>query len=726
VAGLIIVVMLLAVLTGSRPRLAGTNTRVLVSGIDFKVQPGQERCQSGEFLPHKTSRLRLFVSTIDRPTGPPLDVAIRDPAGELASSVHIPGGYRSGVLDTRIPQQRSDLASASFCLRNVGAAPAAFAGNFTGVNPAAFNPSELKPSSGEGIRVDYFREGRESWLELGPDIAQRFAQFKPSFFGSWTMWVILTGLVLLYGAAAALQCRSSRSNAIPGAAVARADPATGAMRVLRRSRERALELLPAAGWACAAIAVANAGLWAGVTPAFQVPDELFHVGYAQYVAETGRPPSLRAVYQNPERYKMSDEYMAVIRNLPFTVEGKPGWSSRADKDLRLLVERSHLSRRQALGGGGATRYSPLYYAVEAIPMRAGARLDAIDRLYAMRLIPPLFAGFTVAFVFLFIRELFPGTPWAWTLGALAIALQPLFGFISGGVNNDNLLWPAAAAFIYLLARSFRRGLDVRLGLAIGVTGVIGFLAKPSMLSLLPGAGLGIVLMVWRTNREDRGRALKGAVAAAAAFVVPTLTWLAVETTLLNRPLGATTGALTTSSLKVNPSLAGQASYMWQFFLPRLPFMQDAFPGYPDYPVWDVYIQGFIGRFGWFQYGFPMWANKLGLALLLGVAAAAAVALIRAGRVVRGRWPELLCYGVMALSVILVNGVAGYRTLLAAGVAFEQPRYLFPVLASYGAVVALAARAGGRRWGPSVAAFLVVLAAGHSLFALLLTIGRYYA
>ncbi|MDQ3641150.1 MAG: DUF2142 domain-containing protein [Actinomycetota bacterium] len=726
VGGLVILVILLAVLSGSRPRLAATNTRVLASGLDFTVQPGQERCQSGESVPQEASSLRLYVSTFDRPTGPPLEVSIRDSAGGIATSAQIPGGYRPGVLHARIPQPDRDVASGSFCLRNAGTAPAAFAGNFTGINPSAFNPEELKPPSGEGIRVDYFREGSESWFELGPDIAHRFAQFKPSFFRSWTMWVVLAALFLLYGAAAEVQCRSSWSGAVPTAAGERGSSASGARKVVRRARHRALRWLPAAGWACAAIATANAAVWAGVTPAFQVPDETSHVGYAQYLAETGRPPSLKAIEQSDDPLTMSDEYMAVLRHLPFTVEGKPSWSSRQDDDLRVLLERSQLSRRQELGGGGATRYSPLYYALEAVPMRAGARLDAIDRLFAMRLVPPLFAGITVAFAFLFLRELFPGTPWSWTLGALAIALQPVFGFMSGGVNNDNLLWPAAAALIYLMARAFRRGLSPGLGLAMGVTGVVGFLAKPSMLSLLPGAAFGVFLMVWRGQREHRRRAVLGAGAAAAAFLMPTLTWLALETTLLNRPLGATTGALSTGSLKVQPSLVGQASYLWQFFLPKLPFMEDAFGSYPDYPVWDVYIRGFIGRFGWFQYGFPIWANQLGLAVLIGVGAAAAVALVKAGPRVRGRWAELSCHAVMALGVLALNGIAGYRSRLATGIGFEQPRYLFPVLALYGAVVALAARAGGRRWGPSVAAFLVVLAAGHSLFAMLVTVGRYYA
>lgn len=724
--GLIIAVMLLAVLTDSRPRLAATNTRVLASGVALTVAPGLERCQDGEFVPHEASRIRLYVSTPDGRAGPPLDIAIRDPAGRLATSARVPAGYRPGFLDATIPRPRQDVAPGSFCLRNVGTTPVTFAGNFTGINPAAFNPDEVKPASGEGIRVDYFRPGRESWLELAPEIAHRFATFKPSFFGSWTMWAVLAALLLLYGAAVELQCRSSRRGPVPTASPQPAGSPGGAKSASWRARRRALTWLPMTGWACAAIAAANAALWAGVTPAFQVPDELFHVGYAQFLAETGRPPSLRVVEQPLYRYQMSDEYMAVIRSLPFTVEGKPSWSSRQERDLRLQLDRSRLSRRQEMGGGGATRYSPLYYALEAIPVRAGAGLDAVDRLYLMRLIPPLLAALTVAFAFLFLRELLPGTPWAWTLGALAVALQPVFGFMSGGVNNDNLLWPAAAALIYLLSRAFRRGLDPRLGLAMGAVSVVGFLAKPSMLSLLPGAALGLLLMVWRAQPDHRRRAVLGALAAAVAFVVPTVAWLGVEVAVLDRPIGATTGALSTRSLRIEPSLRGQLSHLWQFFLPRLPFMDDAFRGYPEYPVWETYIQGFIGRFGWFQYGFPLWANKLGLGVLLAIAAAAVAGLVRAGRVVRDRWAELACYATMAISVFLLNGIAGYRSLLAAGVGFEQPRYLFPVLALYGALVAVAARAAGRRWGPAVGAFLVVLAAGHSLFAILVTIGRYYA
>lgn len=734
VGALLVVAMLVTVLTDRRTRLAATNSRVAISGIALTVPPGEQHCQGGEFVPRATANLRLYVGTFDRPSGPPLEISIRDAGGKLLSSRQIPGVYPPGALEPEVDKPRGDVEAASVCVRNLGSAPVAFAGNLTPATP------ELRPAVGEGIRVDYLRAGKESWLDLAPEIARRFQRFKPSFFGAWTMWAFFAAILLLFGAAAAVQCRSAGVSEAQGGEAAERHHAGrhshGRTTALRRARRRAVQWLPAAGWACAAIAIVNAALWAGLVPPFQVPDETFHVGYAQYLAETGRVPDLSSTSvprsqflesgANVPRPRVleSEEQLAVLTTMPFSLEGKPSWSSIRDQDLRRRLEEP-LSKAQESGAGGAVRYSPAYYAIEAVPARAGRDLNALDRLYLMRLFSALLAGVTVAFVFLFMRELFPETPWAWTLGALAVAWQPLFGFMSGGVNNDNLLWTAGAALLYLLARASRRGLGTRVGAGIGAAAAIGFLAKPSMLAVLPGAALGIVLMILRSDLSQRSRAYRGAVAAAGVFALPTLGWLFVDVVVLKRSLSATTGALSSGSLNIETSIRGQLSYLWQFFLPRPSFMTDAIRNYPDYPVWDIYIQGFVGRFGWFQYGFPLSGNQLGLGILAGVAAAAAVALVRARGAVKRRWPELLCYTTMALGMVVLNAVAGYRFRLATGFNFEQPRYLFPVLALYGAVVVLAARAAGRRWAPSVGAFLLVLAMGHSLFAMLLTISRYY-
>ncbi len=473
-------------------------------------------------------------------------------------------------------------------------------------------------------------------------------------------------------------------------------------------------------WACAVLAFLNAALWAMVIPPYQVTDEQAHVSYAQYMAETGRPP--RPIGLSSPSY--SEEQNAVLGALPFSVEGAPSWSSADDQALRQRLD-DGLSRRAESGAFRAATYPPLYYAIEAIPAWAGSSLSFLDRLYLMRVVSALFAGLTVAFVFLFLREVLPGTPSAWTVGALAVAFQPVFGAIAGGVNNDSLLFAAGAALLFLLARSFRLGLTLRRGLAIGAVAAAGVLTKTTMVGLLPGAALGLMLLWWRGRGQPSQTAARATLAAGGIFAGVTASWFAVDAFLFDRPLGGATGGMISSEVGQAISVRGQLSYLWQFYLPRLPFMADKFLGYSQYPIWDVYLQGFVGRFGWFQYGFPLWVNQIGLGVLAGISLMAGVTLFRCRESLRRRWPELCCYSAVLAGTALLIAVAGYRYRAATGSNFEQTRYLFPLLPLYGAVIALAAQGAGRRWGQAVGTALVVLAVGHSLFAMLLTINRYY-
>jgi hypothetical protein len=59
-----------------------------------------------------------------------------------------------------------------------------------------------------------------------------------------------------------------------------------------------------------------------------------------------------------------------------------------------------------------------------------------------------------------------------------------------------------------------------------------------------------------------------------------------------------------------------------------------------------------------------------------------------------------------------------------GTAYAQPRYLLPMLALFGAALALAAR-GARRWGPAIGCLLVVLVLAQDLFSQLQVISRFY-
>jgi hypothetical protein len=235
----------------------------------------------------------------------------------------------------------------------------------------------------------------------------------------------------------------------------------------------------------------------------------------------------------------------------------------------------------------------------------------------------------------------------------------------------------------------------------------------------------MAVAVWRA-RGERRHALLGLALAVACAAIPFALWLVASHEVFDRSGASATGGLVTHEVNASVTLRGQLSYLWQSFLPRLPWQNDLFPTYPNYLAWQTYFQGFVGRFGWFQFGFPLWVSEAALPLFAALVALAGAALLRTRSFLRRRGGEMLTYAALLGGLVVAVSFAGYRAVTVSGEAFEQTRYLFPLLPLYGALVAVAARGAGRRWGPVVGAFLVVLAMGHDLFAQLITVARYYA
>jgi len=487
-----------------------------------------------------------------------------------------------------------------------------------------------------------------------------------------------------------------------------------------------LAAIPRAALLCAVVAAVNGACWAAITPPTWIPDEQSHLGYAQHIAETGRLPSDPRSARPGEPPGPSEEQSFLSGSMPFAVEGRPSWSPTRAREQRRILE-SSLGRSRAGQGLAAGVHPPLYYLAEAVPYRLTSGATLLDRLMAMRLLSALFAGMTVFFTFLFLRELLPGAPWAWVVGALSVAFQPLFGFLAGGVNNDNLAFTASAALFYGVARAFHRGLRPGTGAFIGAAVAVGVLTKASIVGLLPGLVVGLVALVWRAAPAMRLRAMLGIGAALATAAVPWIAWVAYSKAVL-AGAPAPAGGLASSSVTAGSNaLLRQADYVWQAFLPRLPGTTSQIPWYPP---WEVYFKGFIGRFGWFQYGFASIWYLVALVIFAPIAGLAGLALVRARRALglRGRGAELVTYALMSVGLAVALELVAYRyhTTVNQGAFFEQTRYLFPLLPLYGALIATAVIGAGRRFGPAVGGFIVVLAMGHSLFSQLLTITRFYS
>ncbi len=507
--------------------------------------------------------------------------------------------------------------------------------------------------------------------------------------------------------------------------------AAGRWAGVRRSAaacRRAWRRVPRAGRACFLIAFVNLAIWSVVIPPFMVPDEISHFGYAQYLAETGAPPPQGPVYA------YSRQESAALQALEFgPVYGSPLGLNRG---ILTSVEQTELRRDLAannypLGQGGvttATNQPPLYYALETVPYWISPSNDLLTRLVFMRLLSALMAAGTVLAVFLFLRELLPHTPWAWTVGALMVAFQPMFDFIGAGVNGDNLLYLASALTIYAIARAYRRGLTTARSAAIGAALAVGMLAKLTFLALVPGAGLALLLLAWRARASGHARALRLLGVGIGVAAAPVALYLLLNVTVWNR------GSALAGGLSSVTSAAGSGAttitwheifdYTWQLYLPHLGFMNhNYFPGI--YPLWQIWLDGSIGHFGWLNYTFPLWVYHDFQTLVYALAALGAIGLWRARAAIRPLIGLFACYAVMALGLLAIIGYLGARDLATSTSLFPQARYLFPLLAFYALAIVLATKALPRRWAPVLGGLLVVLAMAHNLFAETLTISRYY-
>lgn len=172
-------------------------------------------------------------------------------------------------------------------------------------------------------------------------------------------------------------------------------------------------------------------------------------------------------------------------------------------------------------------------------------------------------------------------------------------------------------------------------------------------------------------------------------------------------------------------LTGFWSYLWQFYLPRLPGMHA--PVGSEWGVQQVYLDRFFGTFVQFEVGFPRDLLDAIRAAIWVALVLIAVALWRRRRLVAECAPALIVLIVAAVLLILSLHAAAFRSLL---VNPADPvitgRYLLMLVPLYGLAIAGATTALPGRIraaaGGAVLAALVLL----QLSAFGLVVARFYA
>jgi 4-amino-4-deoxy-L-arabinose transferase-like glycosyltransferase len=475
---------------------------------------------------------------------------------------------------------------------------------------------------------------------------------------------------------------------------------------------------PSAAWICAVVACVSAICWSIVMPPFQVPDEPTHFAYVQQLAENAKLPSSdKTHYSADEEAALTDLHQFKVRQTP---ERDP-ISTDAEQQRLNEALKGHLSRSGTGEVGGSYSDPPLYYLLQTVPYGLASAGTLLGQLEMMRLLSSLMAGLTALFTFLFIREALSEAPWAWTVGALSVALTPLLGFISGAVNPGSMLVAVCAAILYLLARGFRRGATPHLIVALGALTAAGFLTSLNFVGLAPGVILGTVVLAvlsYRAQRERRSLVALGIALAIAA--APACIYIFVNLLSGHPVLGAISNTLKLDT--AHGSILGKISYIWQLYLPRLPGMSNYFPGVST--TRELWFNRGVGFYGWLDTAFPVWVSNIAL-VPAGILALLFARGLLAGRAaLRRRILEFVVYCSIAAGLLLVIGLTSYIDTAREGV-FAEPRYLLPLLPLLGPVLALAARSAGRRWGTAAGATIVVLFLAHNIFSQLLVVGRYY-
>lgn len=706
VVGTIAFALILWQLAIPRSYYTGTDS-VDISGVAVYVDTGQQLCVPALYLPAGTGQVRLALFAQQPVVHAEMSViaAGKRTASRVSAAI---GPGNQGFLLASIPLRPSSPAylPATVCVRPLNGA--------VGVAGMAGLPYGYAPSRLDGTQVQqriavWFLPpaGKErSLLSQTGTIFSRAALFRPGIVGAWTYPVLLFVVLPLTWLAALLL--------LAGSAVGRPLRLRG--RVLR----------PAA--VIALVAFVNAGCWALITPAFNTPDEPDHFAYSQYLATTGHSP---ARTQDARPAFSTDQTLALnavdLYAQSSSTIGRPPWLEVQQRSAeRLRATTSHPSDN---GGGvtpSASPHPPGYYGLTALAYEMVRSGSVFAQLTVMRLVSALLGALVAACAFGIVRELLPAQRFAAVAAGLLVAFHPMFSFMAGAINNDNGINAAAALSLYVLVRMLRRGLSWRLGLALGVTLALAPLMKKTGYEIYPAAAVGLLGLLWRNHRPQDSRAWA---ALVGGFAVVQLGWSHVlqsvfyPTTVAGRQAAAAAVSVTGSLSQAEHMPGRFLVYLWELFLPRLPFMGHLFP--QGWPFYQIYVVRGWGAFGWYAFVFPRWVYYAIVVVMVAIGLCALLAAVRNWQAIKGRVFEVAMIALLPICVLVAVEAAFFTPVGGRTVVAEQGRYVFPAITALAAITVAGTFAFGRRWHVPVATALVVAMMALCYASQLLTLGSFF-
>jgi 4-amino-4-deoxy-L-arabinose transferase-like glycosyltransferase len=422
-------------------------------------------------------------------------------------------------------------------------------------------------------------------------------------------------------------------------------------------------------WALVLAFVVLAGVYSVVTPLYEASDELWHYPFVKNLADGRGLPVQDPTNPGPWAQEGSQP------PLYYALAALISRSVAEDDPARVLRPNPHANIGAVMPDGNANM--ALHTAVESFPYRGTVLAIHLVRAYSV-----LLGAVTVLFTYAIGMELLPDRPALALAAAGVVAFTPMFLFISGSVNNDNLVVALATVALWQMLRLVRLGPTAPRWALLGATIGLAALTKLSGLALVAPAGLALVWLTWRRRQQWRmalwgGLCIVGGVALLAGW------WYYRNWRLYGDPLGLNVFLTIAGRRAVRPSLVELLG------------------------EWSSLVKSYWGVFGGMNVVPPEWfyglLNGLAILALLGLA-------LEAGRrLVHRRWPDpeaLFRFGLVALWPVIVMASLVRWTMMTMA---SQGRLIFPAIASisYLLVLGLGAWAPRRRALPGLVAMAIM-------------------
>jgi 4-amino-4-deoxy-L-arabinose transferase-like glycosyltransferase len=244
-----------------------------------------------------------------------------------------------------------------------------------------------------------------------------------------------------------------------------------------------------------------------VTPIFEASDELWHYPMVQWLSKGNPLPVQDAKNVGPWKQEASQPPLYY-----WLTGAATSWIDTSDL-AQVRQENPHVDNG-VITPDGNRNLVVHNLEREAFPWRG-----TVLAVHLARLLSVLMGAVTVWLTYRIALELFPDRPWLALGAAAANAFTPMFIFISGAVNNDNLTMTLCSLGLLLIVKRVREneGLGIRdqasaarelpfmqdffyrfgRWLPLGIVLGLGALTKTSTLALIPITGLAVLVVAWR-------------------------------------------------------------------------------------------------------------------------------------------------------------------------------------------------------------------------------------